>query len=44
MRYTSETLAKELGPQFDVVDWRYEAHRTPGGAVQQFCFCRFARK
>ena len=42
-RYSSETLAAELGPRFRLVDSLSENHRTPGGNEQRFQFSRFQR-
>jgi len=40
-RYAPETLAAELGPDFQLVSSFYHAHRTPAGAVQSFQYSRF---
>jgi Methyltransferase domain len=42
-RWSPETLAAELGPEFLLVESFREAHRTPGGAMQNFIWCRFRR-
>jgi SAM-dependent methyltransferase len=40
-RYDPETLARELGAGFTLVESRREEHVTPGGKVQRFQFSRF---
>lgn len=35
-RYSSQTLAAELGPAFRLRDGRSESHVTPAGRIQQF--------
>jgi 2-polyprenyl-3-methyl-5-hydroxy-6-metoxy-1,4-benzoquinol methylase len=42
VRYDSETLHREFGVHFTLLDSSKELHRTPFGTVQQFlyCFCR----
>ena len=42
-RYSGETLGAELGVGFQLVETVGEAHRTPLGAVQSFCYSRFGR-
>jgi len=42
-RYSAETLAAELGPDFKLVETVRDEHRTPGGIVQPFQFSRFTR-
>ena len=42
-RYSGETLGAELGVGFQLVETVGEAHRTPLGAVQSFCYSRFSR-
>ena len=42
-RYSPETLAALLGPEFKPLDSRTETHRTPGGNEQKFQFSRFIR-
>ena len=42
-RYSGETLGAELGVGFELVETVSEAHRTPLGAVQSFCYSRFHR-
>lgn len=43
VRYSSETLAAELGPELKLEETHDEKHRTPWGAVQRFQFSRFTR-
>jgi SAM-dependent methyltransferase len=43
VRYSGETLAAELGPEFHLVETVHELHHTPGGAVQPFCWSRFVK-
>jgi SAM-dependent methyltransferase len=43
VRYSPETLARELGAGFRLVGSLREAHRTPAGAIQNFVYCRFSR-
>ena len=43
VRYSPESLAMELGPDFLLVDSTREAHVTPGGALQPFTFAVFRR-
>lgn len=44
VRYDSETLARTLGPEFELVESRRHDHVTPGGNTQRFQFSRFLRK
>ena len=44
VRYDSETLARTLGPDFELVESRRHDHVTPGGNTQRFQFSRFLRK
>jgi len=41
VRYSPESLAGELGPAFELVEARDEAHVTPTGAEQAFVYCLF---
>lgn len=43
-RYSPDTLARELGPEFELRAHAAEEHRTPGGTVQPFVFCVFRRR
>lgn len=40
-RYDSRSLAAELGGEFRLVESSLHTHQTPGGAPQQFLYCRF---
>jgi SAM-dependent methyltransferase len=42
VRYDAESLHREFGTQFQLLESSEELHRTPSGAVQQFlyCYCR----
>jgi hypothetical protein len=42
-RWSTETLAAELGPEFRLIQSLREDHRTPGGAIQPFTWARFER-
>lgn len=42
-RYSPETLRREVGGRFELVEVREEAHRTPRHAIQQFLYARFQR-
>jgi SAM-dependent methyltransferase len=42
-RWSPESLAQELGPNFALLESKREQHRTPGGTVQHFIWCRFKR-
>ena len=39
VRYEPGQLHAQFGGQFELVDHRSEAHRTPSGAIQQFVYC-----
>jgi ubiquinone/menaquinone biosynthesis C-methylase UbiE len=43
-RYSSETLSKELGEDFELLDAKSETHLTPFKTTQQFVYCRFRRR
>lgn len=43
VRYSPQSLAAELGPEFKLVETRDEGHSTPWGTVQRFQFSRFTR-
>lgn len=43
VRYSAETLAAELGPQFRLVETVNDDHTTPFGTVQRFQYSRFTR-
>jgi SAM-dependent methyltransferase len=40
-RYDVATLSKELGDDFTLAESLFDVHQTPGGASQQFLYCRF---
>ena len=42
-RYSPETLAIQLGDDFDLVESVFHVHTTPKGATQSFQYSRFAR-
>ena len=42
-RWSPQALAQELGPRFALLESKPEQHRTPGGAIQNFTWCRFKR-
>ncbi len=44
VRYSAESLRRELGFDFLLVDSRREEHQTPSGAIQQFTYCLFQRR
>jgi len=41
MRYDAESLHRELGPGFHLMESSIDWHRTPSGAMQQFLRCHF---
>jgi hypothetical protein len=43
VRYSAETLGRELGPAFGLAETASELHQTPFRAVQSFCYSRFTR-
>ena len=43
MRYSAETLARELGAEFSVIRTLNERHITPWGTEQAFCWTMFRR-
>ncbi len=43
-RYSPETLSAELGDEFDLLESRTHAHRTPWGSTQSFQYSRFRRR
>lgn len=44
VRYSSETLHKELGDNFELIESLSEVHVTPSGVRQEFIFCRFIKR
>ena len=43
VRYSPETMSVVLGENFQLVEISTEEHKTPGGASQNFVYCRFIR-
>jgi SAM-dependent methyltransferase len=43
VRYSPESLQRELGDGFRLDEWIRESHETPFGTVQQFGYHRFTR-
>ena len=41
MRYDTEALSAELGPEFELKESALVEHRTPWNTSQQFLYCRF---
>ncbi len=44
VRYDADSLAKELGPQFHLLESSQEVHSTPFGTSQNFLYCLFQKK
>lgn len=44
VRYDEQSIAVELGGEFQLREVRRETHLTPGKAEQQFCYFRFERR
>ncbi|OGW81070.1 MAG: methyltransferase [Omnitrophica bacterium GWA2_52_8] len=44
MRYSPETLSRELGPGFSLVQSDFENHKTPFGTQQNFVYCLFRKR
>jgi hypothetical protein len=42
--HDSASLAVELGPAFELIETRNEAHQTPWNSAQAFQFSRFKRR
>jgi SAM-dependent methyltransferase len=42
-RYSPDTLAAELGPDYQLIDALHHVHHTPSGATQSFQYSRFLR-
>ncbi|MCK4675648.1 MAG: class I SAM-dependent methyltransferase [Gammaproteobacteria bacterium] len=42
-RYSPETMSATLGDSFQLVETSTEEHKTPGGSLQSFIYCRFIR-
>ena len=43
VRYSPESLQREMGSAFTLEESVVERHRTPAGLDQEFCYCRFTR-
>ncbi len=43
VRYSPETLARELGADFTLLQSSTENHRTPFETIQKFTYCQFQR-
>ena len=43
-RYSAETLARELGREFTLMEAMRHQHQTPWGAMQPFVYARFRRE
>ncbi len=43
-RYSPETLSKEFGKEFELVESKSESHLTPFETRQEFVYCRFKRR
>ncbi len=41
LRYSSESLARRMGPRFRIRDCREEEHQTPSGSLQRFQYSVF---
>lgn len=44
VRYDAQSLAKEVGENFELLESCGETHLTPGGVKQSFSYCRFRRR
>lgn len=44
VRYSPDALHQELGPAFELIAHRSEAHETPWGAVQHFVYCHCVKR
>ena len=44
VRYSPETLHKEFGNNFDLVETFVEVHSTPSKVQQEFIYCRFTKR
>jgi len=44
VRYDAQSLAKEAGEPFELLESCGETHVTPGGVKQSFSYCRFRRR
>jgi ubiquinone/menaquinone biosynthesis C-methylase UbiE len=44
MRYSPHDLASAVGNEFELVEFLEQPHKTPGGKMQPFLYCRFRRR
>ncbi len=44
MRYDLASLHEQVGPEFELVSYCIEQHRTPGGRKQEFLYAHFKRE
>jgi SAM-dependent methyltransferase len=44
VRYDARSLANELRREFELVEDCEQVHKTPGGKIQPFMYCRFLRR
>lgn len=44
VRYDADSLAREVGENFELLESCGETHVTPGGGKQSFNYCRFRRR
>jgi SAM-dependent methyltransferase len=43
VRYSAESMGRELGSAFALKEEAHESHRTPSGAEQKFIYCLFEK-
>jgi 2-polyprenyl-3-methyl-5-hydroxy-6-metoxy-1,4-benzoquinol methylase len=43
VRYSPDSLCDTFGPVFELIENRYEIHRTPSNTEQMFVYCLFRR-
>lgn len=43
-QYSVEKLTSLFGEYFQLIEWFYDDHYTPGGGIQNYIYCRFMRK
>jgi hypothetical protein len=43
-RYSPTTLAEELGPELQILEFVPHVHTTPWGVEQSLVYCRFQRR
>lgn len=44
VRYSAQSLAQEVGDDFELLETCGETHVTPGGGKQSFSYCHFRRR